>query len=228
MRRSNERPAKRAKSEALVWRRDPESERRARISALRELYYGLIRLDPSNTGSPYMRTGTNVYISLTRISNAYVLADLLEIIGYGKLARDLASFARGVEWKNSLASIGGKRPRNTTEPSWQKWRAMNKRIIAAIAEVGRGEDVREVAKRPYLKLYVSRVRLNPGGYEYGRIGRYWGGGEPLYYVGSDRIDDELMAQHLGGKYILGEHVRARSNEEARRKIADKYRIRYRK
>ena len=206
--------------------RDPESERRTR--SLRKLYYDLIRLDPSNTGHPHMRTGTNVYISLIRIESAYVLADLLEILGYGKLARDLASFARGVEWKNSPAYETEKRPRNTTDPSWQKWRALNRRIIATIAEVGRGEDVREVAKRPYLKLYVSRVRLNPGGYEYGRIGRYWGGGEPLYYVSSDSAEDESIVRQLGGRLYIDEHVRARNADEARRKIADKYRIRYKK
>lgn len=206
--------------------RDPASERRARVEALSDLLQGLLRLDPSNTGSPYMRTGTNVYISLTRISNAYVLADLLEILGYGKLARDFASFARGVEWKNSPAYKSGKRPRNTTDPSWEKWRALNKRLRTTINEIGRGEDVREIAKRPYLKLYVSRVRLNPGGYEYGRIGRYWGAGQPLYRVSADDMDiTEAMEKYLNRRY-LDEHVRADNANEARRKIAEQFRIRY--
>ena len=44
-----------------------------------------------------------------------------------------------------------------------------------------------------LKVSVSRIRLNGGGYD--SRGRYWGGGAPLYHVASDydSINYELRA-----------------------------------
>ena len=207
-------------------RRDPESERNARVEALRDLLRGLHQLDPPNTGHPNFRTGTNVYISSERIGNAFVMADLLEILGHEKLARDLASFARGVERQPV------KKQRNVTTPTWEKWRSLTRRIHSAIRQIMRGEDVREIAKqmatRPYLKLNVRRVHLNQGGYSYGRFGRYFGSGQPVYEVSSDYIEDDNQAliDHLRGKRYIDEHVRAKDAAEARRMIADRYHLRY--
>ena len=216
----------------MRYRRDPENERRARVVAMRELLWGLQRLDPSNTGSLYFRTGTNAYISLERINNAYVLADLLELLGYDNLGRDLASFARGVQREESLPPGPRRTQRNITTPSREKWNSLVKRIRAATNEINRGEDVRstarEMSQRPSVKLYTRRVRLNQGGYEYGPRGRYFGHGDPLYYVSSDLVVDGDPAAERVRRGYIDEYVRAANAEDARRKVADKYRIRYKR
>lgn len=198
-------------------RRDPESERRKILYEVRSLYYGLIRLDPSNTGHVGFRTGTNVYISSERIENAFVLADLLETIGYEALARDLAKFARGVQLDDVRPRV---RRRNVTTPTYEGWRRLNDRILAAIREVEEGVDVREVRRRPYVRLVAQRIPLDRGGYE--RSGRYWGVGQPLYRV---------LTRDETGDYadvIDSIVVRARNAEDAKRQIAERFGIRYKR
>jgi hypothetical protein len=211
-------------------RRDPKADRRREIVAtMRELYYGLIHRDPSNTGSPYLRTGTNAYISKTRIGNAFVLADLLETQGFERLARNLASFARGVE--QDVPSVTP-RQRNVTTPTHEGWRALESRIKGAIRDVAEGEDPREITARFYVPLDANRVRINAQGYDV-TTGRYWGVGEPLYNVywfGSpatpmlEQISNHIRA--INGAGSIDDYVRARTRDEALRLTAQRYRIRY--
>jgi hypothetical protein len=56
-----------------------------------------------------------------------------------------------------------------------------------------GGDKTAVGYLVPLKVSVSRIRLNAGGYD--SSGRYWGGGAPLYHVASeyDSVNFELRA-----------------------------------
>lgn len=56
-----------------------------------------------------------------------------------------------------------------------------------------GGNKHEVGYLVPLKLSVSRIRLNGGGYD--RRGRYWGAGEPLFHVVSDydSVNTEIRA-----------------------------------
>lgn len=108
--------------------------------------HGLNRLDPSNTGHASFKTGTNVYISLIRIENAFVLADALEQHGYERLARELSAFARGVIRENKRAYRVGegyeptKPTRGITSPSWERWRTLNRKIDDAIGAIQEEEN----------------------------------------------------------------------------------------
>lgn len=42
------------------------------------------------------------------------------------------------------------------------------------------------------RISVKRVRLNAGGYEYGRHGRYWGHDLPLFSVSGEDAGDEYV------------------------------------
>ena len=56
-----------------------------------------------------------------------------------------------------------------------------------------------------VKFSLRRVRLNVGGYEYGRYGKYYGQGVPLYRAISDETGEvlELRAKdHKDAKAII--------------------------
>ena len=76
---------------------------------------------------------------------------------------------------------------------------------------------REAAKTYTGRVYVSRVRLNPQGYTYGKWAEYWGVGEPLYCISdhdgvhSDHVRASCRAEALEkarGVYPLGKVSRA--------------------
>jgi len=70
-------------------------------------------------------------------------------------------------------------------------------------------------QRQRVHLTVERVRLDRGGYE--KSGRYWGTGEPLYRVSGELRTGERL-------YFIDLHVRARSAQEARAKVAEEERV----
>ena len=53
-----------------------------------------------------------------------------------------------------------------------------------------------------MKFYLKRIRLNVGGYEYGKYGNYFGTGKPVYRYESE--DGEML-----------NYVRASSRESAK-------------
>jgi hypothetical protein len=63
------------------------------------------------------------------------------------------------------------------------------------------------------KISIKRIRLNQGGYEYGKYGRYFGNGAPLYKVVSDdyTIDTELRASNheCAKEQVLAKYPNAR-------------------
>jgi hypothetical protein len=59
------------------------------------------------------------------------------------------------------------------------------------------------------RFTLRRVYLNKGGYEYGRVGRYFGIGAPLYRYASDDGDTDG-------------YLRAGSRSEARAIVADRH------
>lgn len=64
-----------------------------------------------------------------------------------------------------------------------------------------------------MKFYLRRIRLNSGSYTYGKFGKYYGTGLPLYQY--DSIDSET-SKHYGGM------IRADSRQDARQQISDNY------
>ena len=70
-------------------------------------------------------------------------------------------------------------------------------------------------QRQRVHLTVERMRLDRGGYE--KSGRYWGTGEPLYRVSGELRKGERL-------YFIDLHVRARSAQEARAKVAEEERV----
>lgn len=68
----------------------------------------------------------------------------------------------------------------------------------------RGGSVVDYIGAPYPRLRLWRVRLNSGGYEYGRFGSYFGTGAPLYAYENECGDIS--------------HIRAESREAAKAAI----------
>lgn len=60
-----------------------------------------------------------------------------------------------------------------------------------------------------MKFYLRRIRLNSGGYTYGKFGKYYGTGLPLYQY------DSIDSWHGG-------EIRADSRQDARQQISDNY------
>lgn len=65
-----------------------------------------------------------------------------------------------------------------------------------------------------LKLFLKRIPLNAGGYEYGKWGKYFGVGQPLYYYESDSDED------------ISGHIRANDRDHAKAKLVARYSCRF--
>lgn len=62
-----------------------------------------------------------------------------------------------------------------------------------------------------MKIYLKRVRLNQGGYEFGKHGRYFGVGQPLFSWEVDENHDTLYG-----------HLRASNRDEAKAILKKKF------
>ena len=197
------------------------------------------------------RSGPAVYINVENLDQALVLADALEEHGLTALAKELASFARGVERELRREYVPGEayrpttRKKGVTSPRWEKWADLRRRIDHAITDIAEGVDFHREAQAPYVRLQAERVRLDQGGYDRG--GRYWGRGLPLYRVTADLPADitryvlDHPSTYLGhrsgihlqivtntGEAWIDHHVRADDAKDAREQVARKLGLRTRR
>ena len=129
---------------------------------------------------PHVRIYTKDDFEQT-IAEIGVLGDALGEYGFATITDVAARFARGLD-----QTYGSTRPLNQARgaiaPTADNWRRLRGMIDDAIAIIAFGRNVREWETRPTIRLDVERIAINRGGYD--RHGKYWGSGQPLYWVSS--------------------------------------------